>query len=125
MIFPYKNRDIDYNKTVDFYRCLNRKGYIFSLRQNGLVVGHTDNIILKNCKFIINQTSKERCIRTQSRNVHAFINGFIGNIDDIKNQFSFILNYNPYISKGFYTSLGEINKCKIIYIQNKTILCQI
>jgi len=125
MIYPYKNRKLNLNKPVDFYRCLNRKGYIFSLRQNGLVVGHTDNIILKGCELIINQNGKQRCIKTQSRNVHAFIRGFIGNIDDIKTSFSFILNYNPYIDKGFYTSLGEINKCKTIYIQNKNILCQI
>jgi len=120
----YKNRVLNVNEPVEFYRCLNRKGFIFSIRQDGKVVGHTDKIILKDCDLIINKSGKDRCIRTQSRNVHAFIRGYIGTIDDIQNSPSFILNYNPYEDISFNIQGSEVNKAKTVYIQGRAILCQ-
>ncbi len=124
-INTYKNRHIDYSKPVDFYRCLNRKGFVFSLRQNGLVIGHTDKIVLKDCTMVINKSGKDRCLKTKTRNVHAFVTGLIGNFEDIKNIFTFNLNYNPFETNGFYCSQGPINKCNVLYLQDKKVMIQI
>ena len=59
----YKNRNLDKSLKVDFYRCLNRKGFTFSIRQNGKVVAHTDKIILKECELIVNKSAKNQCIK--------------------------------------------------------------
>lgn len=122
-MITYKNRVIDYNKPVDVYRCLNRKGFIFSLRQNGLVVAHTDKIILTDCTFIINKSGLNLYLKTGHRNVHAFIRGKIGTSENIKNEFSFILSYQPTMG-GFYTSLGKVDDCDVAYIQEKNFYCQ-
>jgi hypothetical protein len=85
-IVPYKNRKIDTQAEVDVYRCLPRKGKIYSLRQNGLVVGHATAITLKDCKFVIHKAGQLRARKTKTRNVHAHIRGFL----DLKAQY----NYN-------------------------------
>jgi hypothetical protein len=121
----FKGRVLDRNQKVDFYRCLNRKGFTFSIKQNGKVVAHTDKIVLKDCELIVNKSGKKRCIETKSRNVHAFIRGFIGQTDDIKLSFSYILNYNPYKETGFNIQGTEIDKCDVAYIQGNNIYCQI
>ena len=125
-ITPYKNRELDISKKVRMYRCLNRKGFIFSLNQNGKVVGHTNNIVLKDCNLIVLESGKKRCLKEKQRNIHAFVEGYLGNENDIKLSFSFLLKYNPYENKNFYTSIaGEISKCNVVYIKNNKIYCQI
>jgi hypothetical protein len=98
---------------------------VFSVRQDGLVVGHTDNIVLKNCVMVVNQSGKERCLKTKSRNVHAFVTGFIGGLEDIKNMFTFKLNYNPYEARGFFCSEGQVDKCDVLYLQDRNVMIQI
>lgn len=116
----YKGRYVDYSKPVEIYRCLNRKGKIFTVRQKGKVVAHIDNIILKNCEFIVNEKGKVRCITTNQRNVHAYIKGFIGNCDDIPLSFGFLVDYDPFLKTKFYSKLYnfEFKKAKAIHIKD-------
>lgn len=125
-IIPYKSRKIDIDKKVRMYRCLNKKGFVFSLSQNKKVVGHTTNIVLKNCKLIVMESGKNRCIKEKQRNVHAFVEGYIGTEDDIKLTFSFLLEYNPFEDKKFYTIYcDDLTGCEIVYLKNNKIYCQI
>lgn len=122
---PYKNRIIDCNAPVEIYRCLTRKGVIYSVRQFNKVVSHTDNIVLKDCQFVVNESGRQRVIKTQSKNVHAFIKGLIGDIDDIQLTFSNILCYDPYKTGHFMdSSKNPINKAKIVYTQNNLLYFQ-
>lgn len=98
----YKNRKLDFNQPVEVYRCLNRKGKIYSLRQNGLVVGHTSKVVIANPEFIINPSGKLRCIKENKRNVHAYVKGFVQNYKDIRmSKYLGMLVYNPYKHKSF------------------------
>lgn len=130
-ITPFKNRELDESKAVELYRCLNRKGFVFSLRQNGKVVGHTNNIVLKNCKFIISNAGKQRCINNKVRNVHAYVEGYLGTKEDIKLSFSFELLYNPYKDMGFHFEqmgiVGEVKEADVLYFDknNKRLLFQL
>jgi hypothetical protein len=125
-IIPYKSRDVDLSKKVRMYRCLNKKGFVFSLSQKGKVIGHTSDIVLKDCSLIIMESGKNRCLREKQRNVHAFVEGFVAADTDIKLAFSFLLNYNPYEDKKFYTThFDELSKCEIVYLKNNKIYCQI
>lgn len=98
-LIPFKGRTLDIKAPVLVYRCLNRKGKIYSIRQKDLVVGHSTDIIISNAEFIINKSGKKTAIRTNERNVHAFIKGFI-NLDE-----SYLLThrvgYNPFSQDGF------------------------
>ena len=121
---PFKGREIDYDKPVEVYRCLNRKGKIFSIRQNGLVVAHTGAFILKDCELIVNKAGKKRSMETGERNVHAFIKGYLTDIYDIKLTMSWLLRYDPFSELGFHIIFDgwlteELKKARIVYFTNK------
>lgn len=121
-IITFKNRKIDFSQPVRVYRNLNRKGQVYSVWQKGFVVAHMKEFVLRDVTFVVNKSGKERAIRTKTRNVHAFIEGFLGDFDDILLEFSHNLYYKPFINRGFYIELlGEkeshlgVTKAGIVY----------
>lgn len=107
IITPFKGRTIDTDKPIDVYRNLNRKGKIYSVRQNGLVVAHTTAICIRNAKFVVNQSGKARAIKTKQRNVHAFIRGLFATsgcgTTAKANKLGLLVKYDPFLDKGFYS----------------------
>lgn len=108
-IIPYKNRSIDFTKPVFVYRNLSAKNSnsIYSIRQNGLVIGHTGQIMLQECNFIVSQNGRERVLREKRKNVHAGIKGYIidsGMGTEAINKDNILpakISYNPYENKSF------------------------
>lgn len=101
---PYKHRELDYSSPVEVYRCLNRKGRVYSIRQKGLVVGHTEDLYLKDCEFVVNKAGQERCRKTNNRNVHSFIRGYV--VPHSEGIMTFwgalhYIDYNPYTDDTF------------------------
>lgn len=96
---PFKGRKLDVSSCVYVYRCLNRKGIIYSIKQKGYVVGHVDattqNLTLENCDFIINKSGKERACKTHVRNVYAYIKGNITH-NFLRQKYDGVLTYNPF-----------------------------
>ena len=66
---------VDPDKPVEVYRNLHKK--CWSVRQRGKVKLHTDYICLKDVEFKVSQKGRERVLREQRKNVHAFIKGFL------------------------------------------------
>lgn len=125
MIDPYKERAVDLNRPVEMYRCLNRSGFTFSIRQFGQVVGHTSDIVLKDCVFRVSKGGKKRCIEEKTRNVHAYIKGTVGIKEDIFMTASFKLDYDPYSELGFNSpTLGEVNSARVVYMVNNRMMFQ-
>ena len=73
-------REYKPTKPVQIYRNLNRRGRVYSIRQNGLVVAHTDKIALRNVEFRVQPAGLAKLRRTKKRNVHAYITGKITNL---------------------------------------------
>ena len=73
----YKGRKINVKEPVYIYRNLNKKGIVYTIKQFGLIVGHTTCIGLKNVEFVINKSEQNRAKKNNQRNVHAFIKGKI------------------------------------------------
>jgi hypothetical protein len=106
-ITPFKKRKINLKKPVLVYRALNRKGRVYSLKQNGLVVGHSTCLMLADAEFIVSKAGQKRARETKQRNVHAYIKGKIclrgrmgltaadGETHD-KNQLPAHITYNPF-----------------------------
>lgn len=119
-IISYKNRVLDKTKPIKIYRCLTRKGKWYSIQQKGLVVAHTTNIKLRDIEFKINLKGKERAIKEQTRNVHAYIVGYYTENKQIKIKTNKI-TYNPFKNKGFYRidNNQEINNAKFCIINQK------
>jgi hypothetical protein len=112
-IFPYKQRQINPKKEVEVYRCLNRRGKIYSIRQRGVVVAHTNNILLEHCEFIINEAGKKKAILTNQRNVHAYIRG---RISDKNFETHKEIKYHPFDDAGFLSEGKPIKKTQGISI---------
>lgn len=99
-IIPFKERKVNPNKPVQVYRCLVRSGNIYSIKQDGYVVGHTEELTLKNVNFHVNQKGRGRCLKQKTRNVHAWVTGTINDKSvDRKEK----LHYNPYKANYFRT----------------------
>lgn len=77
-IESYKGRSVDTKKHVEVYRNLKKpNGRWWSVRQNGLIVGHTESIDLHKCIFHVNEAGRQRVLRTGHKNVHAYVSGMV------------------------------------------------
>lgn len=78
MIYYFKDREIDLSKNVEVYRNLNEgPGVWWSIRQDGLVVAHAQEVCLLGPKSIVSRSGWNRFKRTGKRNVHAWMRGFL------------------------------------------------
>jgi len=120
---PFKNRTIDRKQPVEVYRNLHRGGY--SIRQGGLVVAHSKDIVIKDCTFHIRSSAHRLFKKTGERNVHAYAKGYLGTVDDILLRFSHILYYD--LERGvFHAELfGDLENCEVLYTQGDKIFVQI
>ena len=48
---------------------------VFSVREHGKVIGHTDKILLKDVQFVVREAGRQRVLRTGCKNVHAWARG--------------------------------------------------
>ncbi|HFK1543388.1 TPA: hypothetical protein ACGXM3_005210 [Bacillus cereus] len=85
MLTYFKNRVIEESQKVNCFWNLHLN--VFSLEgrtmENGakknLVLAHGNNIILLNVKFTVRESGRQKVLREQKKNVHAFVKGnFMG-----------------------------------------------
>ena len=116
----YKNRTVDTNKKVEVYFNLHKK--CFSVRQNGLIVAHTDAIVLTDVVFNVSESRRQEVLRTKRKNVHATVRGYISNVSS---GILYCVTYNPYKNSTFVFrgSKKPIHECDYIdmVIANKKI----
>jgi len=75
-IIPYKERTLNESKPVHVYRNLgNASKERYSIRQGGLVVGHADEVYLRDCEFRVSEAGRQRVLQEGRKNVHAYIKG--------------------------------------------------
>lgn len=121
-IHPYKNRKINSKNRVRVYRNLHKDGYVYSIRQHGLIVGHTSELNLKNCRFIVNQFGRNKVIKEKRKNVHAYIEGLISNKVN-NNCVLSLVSYNPYKNNQFVCveSGNSVLEADFVLIKNDKI----
>ena len=88
---------VDTDKPVRVYRNLHKQ--LISVKQGGLVRCHTDNVVLRFCKFIVSKAGQKRVRNEKRKNVHAYIEGVVVNAREADNLLPFEwteLYYNPY-----------------------------
>ncbi len=117
MIKPFKDRWIDTDRPVEVYRNLNNREFSFSIRQDGLVVGHTNGVCLRDVEFVVRKAGQRRVIETGRKNVHAFARGHLTEscmgTDHTKNDLPVQVKYDPYLGIGFHhTHCGRIVELK-------------
>jgi hypothetical protein len=107
-VIPFKGRKLNVENPIHVYRNLNRKGKVYSIRQKGVVVGHTTAICMRQCTFVVNDSGKAKAVRTMVRNVHAYINGHISdNWQMVGKEQNVKVNYRPFNNLAFYHTIGQ------------------
>ena len=112
-VFERISELVDPDKPVEVYRNLHKK--CWSVRQRGKVKLHTDYICLQNAEFKVSQKGRERVLREQRKNVHAFIKSFIVDAAEINKMEDAMesygqdvewtdVSYNPYKYSSFVTA---------------------
>ena len=112
---------------VRVYRNLHIKGVYYSLQARGRVMGHQDNILLKNAKFIVQKCGQQKVRQTKNKVVHAFVDGTI--ITDPKEMVSAVCKmqntkdtayYNPYTVDTFVDKDGnELKEAQLVLLTHK------
>ena len=118
IVKPYKQRVLNPFKPVCVYRNLNcpqGQNKKYSIKQNGLVIGHTNELILWNVEFKVSKSGRARVIKEERKNVHAYAKGMISQTtheEDI--IFDKKIIYNPYLSENFLCEGEVINKASFL-----------
>ncbi len=74
----FRGRDIDVSRPVQIYRNLHGKAEKkYSIRQGGLVCGHTNQLILRDVTFVVSPLGRARVLDSGRKNVHAYARGHI------------------------------------------------
>jgi hypothetical protein len=90
--------ELDESRSVEVYRNLHKQCY--SIKQDGLVKAHADEISLKKCTFHVNEKGRDRVRKTKRKEVHAWVKGFLSKLFDLPMEYNRI-HYNPYKTDGF------------------------
>lgn len=120
----YKNRQVEGLKQSQVYFNLHKK--VFSVKQGNLVVLHTEEVILTDVTFKVNEAGRQRVLQEQRKNVHAFVNGkFLTNfavVPGLENTMREAY-YNPYKTETFVDKeTGEpIHRAAHVYLKGKKI----
>ena len=102
---------INYDKRLYVYWNLHKKTW--SVRQSGKIVGHTNLVFLKDCRFLVGKAGQARVRREKKKNVHAGVSGYLAMNAEFcsavyhnpASPFCFVM-YNPYKHDTFIQRTG-------------------
>ncbi len=117
----FKERTLNFDEPVKMYRCLNRKGVVFSIWQNGKVIGHTSDLMLEGAEFKVSKSGQKRARESKTRNVHAFVTGSVISNQIEKQTKKGKVKYNPFLNDFFYIEGSDdiIEKANRAYFTNE------
>lgn len=73
-----------------------------SVRKDGLVVMHTDSVVLDDCSFRVQPAGLEKARRTGVRNVHAYVSGHWTNEEAARDGTK--VKYDPWEVGAFHVA---------------------
>lgn len=95
--------EIDYSKKVFVYKNLHKD--CWSIKQDGLVKAHTEEVRMWDCAFQVNARGRQKVLDEQRKNVHAGIKGYIDNDQQVPSGIE--VTYNPYKYDSFVDKATE------------------
>jgi len=97
---------IDPSRKVEVYRNLHKK--CWSVRQGGLVKFHCSKVNLRDCQMVVQPAGREKVLREQKKNVHAFVRGYLCGEERVVQAFCWDdIYYNPYKADTFVDFQGQ------------------
>ena len=99
----------------DIYRNLNKarkepSRHVWSMRTKGRVVGHSEDVIILGAEFKVSESTRQRIIKANKRNVCAFVRGTLCPNGIVRGPLASVVctgtrvrvSFNPYKSGSFY-----------------------
>ena len=106
---------------------------MFSVTFGGIVVLKADYVRLKNVKFLVSETGKQKVRKVRQKNVHAYVTGTL--IDYCENpcedmpqpERDVVIKYNPYFDDTFLIKqtqepIFRADEVEMINLENKIFL---
>jgi len=93
---------INTTRPVTVYRNLHRN--CISVKQDGIVCCHAQNVVLYDATFVVGGKGRQRVLREKQKNVHAFIRGYVKDAKETLKQLDYRwpeITYNPYTCEHF------------------------
>ena len=106
---------VDLAKPVEVYKNLH-KG-VWSIRQAGKVVAHSDYVFLADAKFVVRPGGRARVLREKRKNVHAFVKGFVvpPSVAGVETDGTWKdISYNPYQHSTFVTGETPVSQARYV-----------
>jgi hypothetical protein len=104
------------NEIVDVYWNSHKKLWSVRSTATRLVIAHVDGLLLRNAKFHVSASGRERVRRERRKNVHAWICG-----EWVKDQVHFTEQvhfrrvwYNPYNNCCFQDRFGDVHAASYV-----------
>lgn len=98
---------------------------VISFRESGGRVQHAESLQLRNVRFAVQPAGREKVLREQRKNVHAFVRGEVVSIgqDCAGLGAPVLVTYNPYKYDSFVIAeTGEpIHEARVVFIEDKRI----
>ena len=111
--------------TVDVYRNLHRAGhnrstYVWSIKQNGKVIGHTKMATILRPRFVVHESTRQRIIREGCRGVCAFFRGEMVKMELPANRGRRV-SFNPFELPYFYwcDTREKVNAADLVVLTDK------
>ncbi|MGG6294995.1 hypothetical protein ACQ4M4_11265 [Leptolyngbya sp. AN02str] len=88
-------------------------------RKSWKLAGHTANIAIANVSFHVSEAGRQRVIREQCKNVHAWVQGLCVGETGLVSSNTISLTYDPYRDSSFVEigSLKPISNCKLLVVR--------
>jgi hypothetical protein len=99
-------------KKVFVYWNLHKKCWSVKDMKTGLVIKHTSEMVLVDCKFKVSEAGRQRVIREKRKNVHAGVVGFLTDLLPVR--IGLPVYYNPYKQSTFTINNAPIHDCDIV-----------
>ncbi|EWG09342.1 hypothetical protein [Cytobacillus firmus] len=117
---PFKNRTVVPQQMVDVYRNLHtNNGYSIRCSKSGLVLSHCSTVKLRNARFIVSKSGRQKTIQEKRKRVHAYIRGELVGINELVPDDFLQVHYNPYHTPLFTIAESD----KPVYEAEEVICC--
>lgn len=116
-------RDLKHGEKVRVYYNLHKHCWSIQEYKTRRVIAHCSKIDLINVVFKVSQTGRDKVLREQRKNVHAFVIGHVDLTNNVQCPIdSNVLYYNPYKVKNFVDIKGkEIYNCNRVVMENRKV----
>lgn len=115
----YKNRNYILGEQCEVHYHFTKD--TFSIKQNGVVVGYADNVVMKDCKTYCRKNGTQKVRDEKRKNVHAGVRGILVDMpEEVNVEGMNVLYYNPY--KVSYFKNGFTEDCENVYEADNVIM---